>query len=179
MKRFIALLFAVVMVLSLAACGEEESQTYSAVGESLVDSFEENKDKSAQEIADALVSNPNLGFMGTTMGVEEGVLTGFGNAEIKGFDEGVMFGVSDGTVPFIGYVFTLSDDTDVDKFKDTLKDNADLSWNNSAEADELIVESEGNKVVVIITPTEFDAEGEVQDQIIEFTEAAEEDYVEI
>lgn len=179
MKKLFALLLAVMMVLSLVACGEEERATYGAVGEPLVVSFEENSDKSAQEIADLLLSNPNLGFMGMTMAVEEGLLSGFGNAEIKGFKEGVMFGPAIGTIPFIGYVFTLDEGTDVDAFKQTLKDNADLRWNICTEADELIVESEGDKVVVIMTPSSFEAEGEVPDVVVDFTEPDAEDFVEI
>ena len=179
MKKLFALLLAVMMVLSLVACGEEERPTYGAVGEPLVVSFEENSDKSAQEIADLLLSNPNLGFMGMTMAVEEGLLNGFGNAEIKGFKEGVMFGPAIGTIPFIGYVFTLDEGTDVDAFMQTLKDNADLRWNICTEADELIVESEGDKVVVIMTPSSFEAEGEVQDVVVDFTEPDAEDFVEI
>lgn len=157
MKKLFALLLAVMMVLSLVACGEEERPTYGAVGEPLVVSFEENSDKSAQEIADLLLKDPNLGFMGMTMAVEEGLLSGFGNAEIKGFKEGVMFGPAIGTIPFIGYVFTLDEGTDVDDFKQTLEENADLRWNICTEADELIVESEGDKVIVIMTPETFEA----------------------
>lgn len=177
MKRLFALLFAVVMIMSLCACGEEERPTYGAVGEPLVVDFEENADKSAQEIADLLLTNPNLGFMGVTMPVEEGVLNGFGNAEITGFEEGVMFGPAIGTVPFIGYVFTLSEDTNAKKFKETLEENADLRWNICTEADELVVESEGDKVIVIMTPNEFDAEGQVPVYGEEFVdEFAEEDF---
>ena len=179
MKKLFALLLAVMMVLSLVACGEEERPTYGAVGEPLVVSFEENSDKSAQEIADLLLKDPNLGFMGMTMAVEEGLLSGFGNAEIKGFKEGVMFGPAIGTIPFIGYVFTLDEGTDVDDFKQTLEENADLRWNICTEADELIVESEGDKVIVIMTPNKFEAEGQVQDVIVEFTEPDVEDFVEI
>lgn len=161
MKRIFALILTVFMLMSLCACAEEQRPTYGAVGEPLVVDFEENADKSAQEIADLLITNPNLGFMGVTMPVEEGLLNGFDNAQIKGFKEGVMFGPAIGTIPFIGYVFTLSEDTDKEDFMQTLKDNANLKWNICTEADELIVESEGDKVIIIMTPDSFDAEGQV------------------
>ncbi len=161
MKRIFAFLLSVMMIMSLCACGEEERPTYGPVGEPLVVTFEENVDLSAQELADLLLTNPNLGFMGATMPVEEGPLNGFGEAEIKGFKEGVMFGPAIGTIPFIGYVFTLDEDTNVKKFKENLEENADLRWNICTEADELVVESEGDKVIVIMTPNEFDAEGQV------------------
>lgn len=173
MKRLLALLLVILMVVSLTAC-EESRPTYGPVGEPLVVTFEENADKSAQEIADTLLTDPNLGFMGATMPVEEGVLTGFGNAEITGFDEGVMFGPAIGTVPFIGYVFTLSEDTKVKDFKQTLEENADLRWNICTEADELVVESEGDKVIVIMTPNEFESEGQVPVYGEEFVDEFEE-----
>lgn len=158
MKKIFALLLAVLMVFSLAACSERSGETYGEVGTPLVDSFYENGDKTAQEIADALLSESVISFMGMTMAVEEGYLSGFGNTEIKGFDEGVMFGPMIGTIPFMGYVFDLSEGTDADEFMQTLKDNADLRWNVCTEADELVVEKNGDKVIVIMTPESFEQE---------------------
>ncbi len=163
MKKIFALLLAVLMVLSLAACGEKSSQSYGEVGQPLVDYFFENSDKSAQEIADALLSESVINFMGMSMAVEEGLLNGFGNAEITGFDEGVMFGPMIGTIPFIGYVFDLSEGTDADEFVQTLKDNADLRWNICTEADELIVEKDGDKVIIIMTPDSLEQEEELDE----------------
>lgn len=164
MKKIFALLLAVLMVLSLAACGGDN------VGDKLAFTFKENADKTVQEIADAMLENPVIEFMGMTMPVEEGYLNGFGDAEITGFDEGVMFGPAIGTIPFIGYVFDLSDDTNVKDFKQTIEDNADLRWNICTEADELIVENKGDKVVVIMTPERFEEEttadgNEVEDEV--------------
>ena len=113
---------------------------------------------SAQELADHLVANEVLGFMGMTMPVEEGCLTGFDNFEVKGFEEGIMFGPAIGTIPFIGYVFDLADGTDVDKFMQDIRDNANLRWNICTEADELVVENKGDKVIVIMTPEKFEEE---------------------
>lgn len=152
MKKIIALLLTTLMVLTLAACGGDN------VGDKLVHTFEENADKTPQEIADAMIENPVIEFMGMTAPVEEGYLSGFGDTEITGFDEGVMFGPAIGTIPFVGYVFDLSDDTDVDEFVQTIEDNADLRWNICTEADELVVENKGDKVVVIMTPESFESE---------------------
>lgn len=149
MKKIFALLLAILMVLSLAACGGDN------VGDKLAFTFKENADKTVQEIADAMLENPAIEFMGMTMPVEEGYLSGFGDAEITGFDEGVMFGPAIGTIPFIGYVFDLSEGTDAKEFMQTIEDNADLRWNICTEADELVVENKGDKVVVIMTPEEF------------------------
>ena len=159
MKKLFALLLAVLMVVSLVACGTEEPRpTYGPVGEPLVVTFEQNCDKTAQEIADELLKDPNLGFMGATMLVEEGLLNGFGNAEIKGFKEGVMFGPAMSSIAFVGYIFELPEDADVEAFKTTLKDSANLRWNVCVEAEELIVENEGNKVFFLMCPKGFEEE---------------------
>ncbi|MBQ4129224.1 MAG: hypothetical protein IJD68_05580 [Ruminococcus sp.] len=161
MKRLITLLICVVLVMALASCGGS-----STVASGLLDVFEKNADKSAQEIADLMINDESIPFMGMTMPVEEGLLNGFGNEEITGFSEGVMFGPAIGTIPFIGYVFTLSSGTDADAFVKTLNDNADLRWNICTEADELVVESKGDKVVVIMSPESFeDAESDVEDEV--------------
>lgn len=150
MKKIFALLLIVFMVLSLCACGEQ------TVSDALVDAFEQNADKTPQEIADLMLENPAIQFMGATIPVEAGYLTGFDNVEISGFDEGVMFGPAIGTIPFVGYVFTLSEGTDANEFVKILKDNANLRWNICTEADELIVKSKGDKVLAVMTPSSFE-----------------------
>ena len=57
---------------------------------------------------------------------------------------------------FVGYVFELADGTDVDEFKSTLKDSANLRWNICVEAEELIVENDGNKVFFLMCPKSFE-----------------------
>ena len=112
-----------------------------------------NENATALEIADAVLTNEKIAFAGATMEVEPGLLNGFGNAEITGFSEGAMFGPMIGTIPFIGYIFTLEDGTDVEAFKDNLKTNGDLRWNICTEADEMVVESAGNKVFFVMCPS--------------------------
>ena len=90
------------------------------------------------------------------MPVEPGFLVGFDNAEITGFKEGVMFAPMMGTIPFVGYIFELEDGADVDGFKQTLEDSANLRWNICTEAEELTVDSEGNKVFFLMSPMNFE-----------------------
>ncbi|MBQ6824700.1 MAG: hypothetical protein IJP27_08605 [Clostridia bacterium] len=160
MKKIIALLLAVLMLLTLAACGEktdnnDAGNTETTVGSTLLADFN-TKTGTAQEIADALLQNEIIQFMGATMPVEEGLLNGFGETEIKGFKEGVMFAPMIGTIPFVGYIFTLEDGADVNAFKTTLKDNANLRWNICTEAEELIVESKDNTVFFLMCPKSFE-----------------------
>ena len=72
--------------------GTDVGLTGETVGKILLMDFEryiqENPDVSAQEMADHILANSIIQFSGTTMAVEEGLLAGFNNAEITGFDEG-------------------------------------------------------------------------------------------
>ncbi len=164
MKKIVALLMAVLMVLTLAACGQKENGGQNedqpagetTVGSTLLADFKADNAGTAQEIADRILKNEIIQFMGAAMPVEEGLLTGFDNAEIKGFKEGVMFAPMIGTIPFVGYIFELAEDTDAETFKTTLKESANLRWNICVTAEELIVESEGNKVFFLMCPKSFE-----------------------
>ena len=116
----------------------------------------ENAGITAQEMADSILANPVIQFEGATMPVEAGLLTGFGNAEITGFKEGVMFAPMIGSIPFVGYVFALEDGTDADAFMQVLKDNADPRWNICTEAEETVVESADNMVFFVMCPAQFE-----------------------
>ena len=113
---------------------------------------------STQALAESIVSNPVIMFSAATMPVEPGLLSGFGNTEIKGFKEGTMFGPVIGSVPFVGYVFLLEDGTDAKDFISTLKSAADLRWNICVEADEMVAGHVGNKVFFVMSPKEFTEE---------------------
>lgn len=156
MKKFIALCLVVVMALGSVGCGGAAEQTPDTVGGMVLQDFKNNAGGSAQEIADAIAANENFPFQVVTMPVEPGFLSGFDNAEITGFKEGVMFAPMMGTIPFVGYIFELEDGADVDAFKQTLEDSANLRWNICTEAEEMTVDNEGNKVFFLMSPKSFD-----------------------
>lgn len=158
MKRILAVLLIIAMAMGMAACGNNGGGA-DTVGGILVEEFKANSDGTPQEIADQLLANEIIAFPGATMPVEPGLLAGFDNAEIKGFEEGVMFSPMMGTIPFVGYIFTLEEGTDVESFKQTLQDNANLRWNICTEAEELVVDNVDNKVFFLMCPKSFD-EGE-------------------
>ena len=175
MKKIIALLMAVLMVMTMVACGTNEEITSIAddasskvetngatVGETLLAAFKADSTGTAQEIADRLIQNDIIEFMGGAMPIEEGLLSGFDNTEIKGFKEGATFAPMMSSIAFVGYIFELADDADVEAFKTTLKDAANLRWNICVEAEELIVENEGNKVFFLMCPKSFE-QPEVED----------------
>ncbi len=126
------------------------------VGDALASVWRANTGKSAEEIANAVMAHSSIQFMGGVVPVEEGFLTGFDNTEIHGFSSGVMFAPAIGTIPFVGYVFELSDGTDADAFVKTLKDGANPRWNICTEAEQTIVEKSGNKVFFLMCPKSFE-----------------------
>lgn len=165
MKKFLVTLLASVMVLSMAACGSKNnvaSETQSAPtttvygeveantqGETLLKVFsteiEANNSLTAQELADAVITNEAILFAGATMPVEEGFLMGF-DEEISGFEDAVMFAPMIGTIPFVGYVFDLAEDADVEAFVTTLQEHANMRWNICTEAEQTVTASFGDKV---------------------------------
>ena len=136
---------------------EEQKKT---VGQTLLADFKAKAGatSSALSLAEKLIANPIIPFSGATMSVEPGLLSGFGNAEIKGFKEGATFGPMIGSVPFIGYVFVLEDGTSASDLIATLKKHADLRWNICVEAEEMVSGSAGNKVFFVMCPKEFTQE---------------------
>lgn len=155
-KRIIALLLATIMVLSMVACGTTKEDTPETVGEILLNEFKDNPEGTAQEIAERIIGNEIIPFMGGANPIEPGYLAGFDNVEITEFKEGSMFGPMMGTIPFVGYIFVLEEGADVDAFVTTLEDNANLRWNICTEAEELTVESEGNTVFFLMSPKKFE-----------------------
>ncbi len=132
------------------------------IGNALMEQFlselEETPDLTAHELAIDLISNPILGdeFNAVTMEVQPGLLNGFDNAEITGFSEGEMFAPMIGSIPFVGYVFTLDADTDVDAFVENLRANANPRWNICTEADETVIEQSSGKVFFLMCPMSLD-----------------------
>ncbi len=175
MKKIIALFLAALMIMTMVACAKNdedvssnestnsEATTDATVGSTLLADFRANSSGTAQEIADRLLKNEIIQFMGGAMPVDEGLLSGFDNTEIKGFKEGAMFAPMMSSIAFVGYIFELEEDADVEAFKTTLKDSANLRWNICVEAEELVVENEGSKVFFLMCPKSFEqpeAEGD-------------------
>lgn len=142
------------------AAGNDNAVAGETVGQSFYNLFVEtvnaNPDASAEDIASTMMAAEWIPFAGATMPVEQGLLNGFGNGEINGFEEGAMFAPMIGSIPFVGYVFTLADESTAEDFMATLLENADPRWNICTEADETVVEALGNKVFFLMCPTTFE-----------------------
>ena len=193
MKKIIELLACLALLRSMAACGTktpevtdpatqvtdpapevtdpaddivetpDEPATEGTVGETLLATFKANSTGTAEEIANAVISDPIIQFMGMATPINPTdfeFLSGLGEAKIE-YEEGAMFGPMIGTIPFIGYIFKLAEGTDVEAFKTTLEENANLRWNICTAAEELVIENEGNTVFFLMCPTTFEQpEGE-------------------
>ena len=139
---------------------EAKPESNQSVGNVLLADFKAKASSasSALSLAESLLSNSVIGFSGGAMPVEPGFLTGFDNTEIKGFKEGAMFAPMIGTIPFVGYVFTLEDSANASDFISTLKSAANLRWNICTSADEMVAGSSGNKVFFVMSPKSFEQE---------------------
>ena len=139
----------------------ESETTGETVGSTLLGVFnelmaDEAAGHDALTIADKLITNEIILFAGGAMEIEAGFLSGFDNYEVTGFEQGAMFAPMMGSIPFVGYIFTLPEDADVDAFMTGLKDNANLRWQICVTADEMICEANGNTVFFLMCPTTFE-----------------------
>lgn len=183
MKKFLVWALALVMLLTFASCtrggnlegeatenggtdqtpgglenenGAEEKQSLAS---RLVDDFKTMLDADnmmgGRALVNELLKSDRLSFESKVTDVQPGKLTGF-KGEITGFKEGVMFAPTKSDLPFIGYVFTLEDETDVESFVSMLKKNADVEWNETAKADEMMAEGLGKMVFFVMSPKSID-----------------------
>ncbi len=158
--------------------------TEGTAGDKLWNAFLEtmkaNPETAPIDIANTLVTNPVIQFMGGAMEVEPGYLAGF-SADITGFEKGAQYGPMMGSIAFAGYVFELADGADVNAFIDTLKNNADPRWNICVAADYTQVGAYNNTVYFLMYPAEMDnasaeggeGAGEVVDATVIYPDVAE------
>ncbi len=137
---------------SVTEVGASPAQTLFAQFKEMMNGGE---DLTAEEMANQLISNEIIPFAPMVMAVEPGYLNGFAE-EITGFAEGATFGPMIGTIPFVGYVFRLDAEADVDAFVQTLKDQAMLNWNICTQADEMLCDAVDNTVFFVMSPAGFE-----------------------
>ena len=135
---------------------EDENQgavSGDSLGQTLLGEFKAmDVSTDAYTMAETLIANENILFMGGAMEIEPGLLSGFDNYEVTGFEKGAMFGPMMGSIAFVGYIFDLPEGADVDAFVTGLKDNANPRWQICVTADETIVETSGDKVFFLMSP---------------------------
>lgn len=159
MKRTLSLVLAALLALTLTACGQT-AQTPATPGENLyqvfLDLHGENPDADVLTLAEELLSHESIPFAGAAVQVEPGLLAGFGNTEITGFQSAATFGPMIGTIPFIGYLFQLDDPGAGAEFCQVLESAADPQWNICTQADETIVRQDGDLVFFLMCPLDWE-----------------------
>jgi len=116
---------------------------------------EEKPEISAEEMANILVTNEEIKFMGGAMALEanQEFFNGFGEYKITGYESGAVYMPMIGSIPFIGYVFELPAGADVDAFIKNLNDNADPRWNICVTADQTVIGAYETTVFFLMCPT--------------------------
>lgn len=139
--------------------GENNGTTEGTLGETLkqafLDAIAANPEATTAELAETVVGNPAIQFGPVTMDMEPGFLPGF-NVDITGFETCTTFAPMIGSIPFVGYVFSLAEDADVEAFKQTLLDNCNPEWNICTAAEETVVESVDNTVFFLMCPASME-----------------------
>lgn len=178
MKKILALFLAMMLMLSAVACGNTETEngdtenggggdTGSAIVTPAVDdntmganiwnffktTLEATPDKTPEELATILIENTEIiPYMCGAMSVQPGLLTGFDNYKVTGFKKGAVFMPNIGTIPFVGYVFQLADNTEAEAFLKKLSDNCNLRWNICSEAEQVVAGAYGNMALFVMCP---------------------------
>lgn len=140
------------------------------LGETLWNAFlaakAENAEITAEELANALVTNPAIQFMGGAMPLEEGqeFFSGFDEYVITGYESGALYMPMIGSIPFIGYIFELAEGADVAAFVKALSDNCNPSWNICVTADQVTIGALDTTVFFLMSPKALEGEGGSSDE---------------
>lgn len=155
MKKILALVLAMILVISVVACGKnndsttDPGKTTSSTEEVVIPNV------SPEEILNAISQIDDLKDAGmVVVNVEKGYLTGF-TEEIKDFNEGYKMSPIIGSIPFVGYVFKTEDNASANALLETLKSKANMRWNICTEADTMVTDVKGNYVLFFMVSAEY------------------------
>ena len=172
MKKILTVLLTALLLVSLVACGGAKTTDITpevdetTVGgqhwAKFVSELEANPEATAEELANALIGLEINQFMGMAMPMEAGAeyFPGFDNYAITGYEACANFMPMMGSIAYVGYIFDLAEDADVNAFVQSLTDNANPRWNICVEADQTVVGTKGDKVFFIMCPSTYEMGGE-------------------
>ncbi|MGN1095136.1 MAG: hypothetical protein ACI4QR_01975 [Eubacteriales bacterium] len=164
MKKIIALVLAAIMMVAFVACGKNNNDTTTAPNTTT----DNNKTTateatteapvvpaaSLEDIANAIIACEALSQMRlVTTPMEEGYMPGF-DEDITGFEEAYNFGPMIGSIPFVGYIFRVSDASAAQSFLDSIKAKSNPRWNICTSADTTVTEVKGNLVLFVMLNAE-------------------------
>ncbi len=158
-KKIVSLVLTVTMIVcTLIGCGKSENADSAApttIAGKLEVQFvaEIAQDSDIESVANKLTTNECLQDVSMiVMPMEPGFLNGF-NEDVTGFDSAVIFCPMIGTIPFVGYIFETGD---TNALEEELKAKATLNWNICTQADEMVIHTEGDKVLFVMAPNSFE-----------------------
>lgn len=96
---------------------------------------------------------------------------GFGETTITGYKDCVQFGPMIGTIPFIGYIFELEDESEIMPLRQLLESNYDLRWNICTAAETITFANVDNYLLVAMHTMMFD-NGEQVEEAVDTMEVA-------
>lgn len=131
---------------------EVEADTFGGkMWDAFLAEMKENPDAAPIDVANVLIANEAIQFMGGTVEMEPGWFMGFTN-DVTGFDKAAQFGPMMTGVAFMGYIFTLEEGADVNAFITSLAGNADPRWNICVEADQTVIGAYDNTIFFLMCP---------------------------
>lgn len=182
MRKFLAAVLAVSMVMSFAACGKKDNNGGAGADTTLTPAPGETENEvtviapdAAENTAGAILwkafvsakeENPEADALTiATILYQNPVIEYVAGAsavepgwlagfseDITGFESAATFGPLMGSIAFIGYVFDLAEDADAAAFVENLKDKSNPRWNVCVEADFVQAGAYGNTVYFLMYP---------------------------
>ena len=166
MKKLLISLLTIALLFTMAACGGNgEGGLVSGSGETFGENvliearitMEENKDADPLTIVTKLSERKMFEEM-SLMPVEldPSYAPGLDASALKGYDKAALMSPMIGVIPFVTYVFQVSEGTDANAFAEQLKTIADPNWNICTSADETLTFVEGNTVIFLMSPASME-----------------------
>ena len=153
MKKFFAMLLALSLMLSLAACGGTAAQPTTAPTEAVV-----SVEGTMEELLNKVVEIQPVEFMGGTMPIDltdlDGLLYNTGLSTADGITEAAMFGPMMGSIAYSMVMVRVAADADVATVAETMKSGIDTRKWICVEADDLQVVSYGDVVMLIMVDSQ-------------------------
>lgn len=149
MKKMIAMLLALAMMFSFAACGTTAAEPTTAPTEAV-----KNVEGTMEELLNKVVEIQPVEFMGGTMPIDladpDGLYYNTGLSNAEGITEAAMFGPMMGSIAYSMVMVRTAEGADVKAIAEGMKNGIDTRKWICVEADDLQVVSYGDVVMLIM-----------------------------
>lgn len=153
MKKMIAMLLALAVMFSFAACGTTATEPTTAPTETV-----QNVEGSMEELLNKVVEIQPVEFMGGTMPIDltdlEGLAYNTGLNSAEGITEAAMFGPMMGSIAYSMVMVRTAEGADVKAIAEGMKNGIDTRKWICVEADDLQVVSYGDVVMLIMVASD-------------------------